>query len=617
MGGRLSFESKAMLAEHQAPDTDESSPIGYEPTEDEAKAIKMVERLFSKAKKARAAYDNKWLDNYRMFRGKQWKESRPAFRHSEVINLIFRAIQSEVPIITDVMPKPQFVPTEPQDYELSQILNDLIDSDWTRFNWAYQLTEAIYDAHFYGTGFTGVDWDKNCDDGLGAIDFSSKDPFYQYPDPYALNVNQRSRYHIEAEPVPVDIIKQEYPEVAQYIKPDVTDLGKTDKEISDQIRFRSPTDNRTIVEGQSPFNMESRDEAVKITAWIRDFEQIEEEIENEDELGNVQKVFVKKLKYPDPRKIVVVNGVLCENTVIEYDDKKFPRIRLTNYILPREFWGMSEVEQLESPQKIFNKLISFALDVLTLMGNPIWVVDTTSGVDTDNLFNRPGLIVEKEPGSEVRREEGVQLQPYVLQMIDRMKSWFDDVSGNSEPSRGISTNGVTAASAIEALQSAANTRLRQKSKNLDAAMQEIGQMYLARVFQFYSAPRVFRVTNDQGAQKFFKFHVEDVQDPITNEIKKIGNVAEFYQGDDSKMYLGPYKQYDLQRKFDVKVSTGSVLPFEKSRIEQQSFKLYDMGIIDAEEVLNNLKYPNKEVVLKRLAMKQAAAPPPVPPPPMQ
>lgn len=604
MGGRLSFESKAMLAEHQAPDTEESQPIGYEPSEDDLKAIRTVERLFSKAKKARAAYDSKWLDNYRMFRGKQWKESRPAFRHSEVINLIFRAIQSEVPVITDVMPKPQFIPTEPQDFELSQILNDLIDSDWTRFNWAYELTESIYDSHLYGTGFVGLDWDASADDGLGAIDFSSKDPFYQYPDPYALNVNKRSRYHIEAEPVPVDILKQEYPEVAQYLKPDVVDLGKTDKEISDQIRYRSPTDNRTIVEGQTPFNLESRDEAIKITAWIRDFEQIEEEIEEEDENGQLQKLFVKRLKYPEPRKLVVVNGVLCENGVIDYDDKKFPRVRLTNYILPREFWGMSEVEQLESPQKIFNKLISFALDVLTLMGNPIWVVDNTSGIDTDNLFNRPGLIVEKEPNSEVRREEGVQLQPYVLQMVDRMKEWFDDISGNSEPSRGLA-GGVTAASAIEALQSAANTRLRQKSKNLDAAMQEIGQMYLARIFQFYSSPRVFRVTNEQGAQKFFKFHVEQQQDEAGNVIGKTANIAQFYQGDDQKMYLGPYKQYDLQRKFDVKVSTGSVLPFEKSRIEQQSFSLYDRGIIDAEEVLNNLKYPNKELVLKRQAEKQA------------
>lgn len=604
-----------------------NAPPGYEPTHEEEQAIKLVEKYFSKAKAARRPYDEKWLDYYKMFRGKQWKEQRPSYRHSEVINLIFRAIQSDVPILTDGMPKPEFVPQEPGDLPLAEILNDVLNSDWTSGNWLEKLTEVIYDAHFYGAGFGGMPYDPEAANGAGRIIFQSEDPFCAYPDPAARNVNEKANYFTYAEPTDVEALKRDYPDKAQWIKPDLIDMTKRERaNFSEQMRYKSPTDTRNISQGQTTADLESKDEALKITLYIHDSSYCEDEIKEKDpETGEEKTAYMQRLQYPKGRKLVSVGGVLCENGEIEYEDKKFPYLRLLNYILPREFWGISEVEQLESPQKIFNKLISYALDVLTLMGNPIWIVDDDSGVDTDNLFNRPGLVVEKSKGSEVRREEGVALQPYVLQLIDRMKLWFDDVSGSSDSSRGIQPGQVTAASAIEALQQAGQTRLRQKTRNIDAFMQDFGKMYASRVFQYYDAPRVFRVTADNNTSKYFKFHIEKrpvtqpqevmdpatgqmmIQDVPTGEIKKIAKVRHFQMGDDGNHYLGQEQEFEAQGEFDVRVSTGSALPFEKNRIEQQTYALYDRNIIDDEEVLKNIKYPNAEAVLQRMAEKKAMA----------
>lgn len=598
----------------------QSGKLDYQPTAEEEKAIKLVEKCFAKAKSARKPYDEKWLDNYKMFRGRQWKDQRPSYRHSEVINLIFRAIQSEVPILTDRLPRPTYVPQEPNDYPLAEILNEVLDSDWTNGNWDLNFTEIIYDGHFYGAGIGSLLFDQEADKGAGKISFQSEEVFASYPDPAARNVNSDSNFWVMAEPEDVDKLKRDYPDIAQYIKPDLIDIARKDKaHFTEQVRYKSPTDNRAITDGgQSTYDLESANEALKLTLYVHDFECYEEEETGED--GSP--VYVQKLKYPNGRKIVVINGVLAEDGPIEYEDKKFPYLRWLNYILPREFWGISEVEQLESPQKIFNKLISYSLDVLTLMGNPIWVVDNGSGVDTDNLFNRPGAIIEKEPGSEVRREEGVQLQPYVLQMIDRMKLWFDDISGSNDVSRGAKPEGVTAASAIMALQEASQTRLRQKTRNIDAFMQEFGQMYLSRVMQYYSAPRVFRLTGKDQVTKYFKFHVdtEQVTDPLTGEVageRRIARVRRYEQSPvDGQFYLGPEQTYNAEVEFDVKINTGSSLPFEKDRVENQSYQLFDRGIIDAEEVLKNINYPNSESVMKRMSdraalqMQAGAAPAP-------
>src|SRR3990172_6955557 len=83
---------------------------------EELKTLKMAEKLFKKAKNRKDKYSGDWLDHYRMFRGKQWKELRPSYRSSEVINLIFQSIQSTVPIQTDARPTIQYIPTEVSDY---------------------------------------------------------------------------------------------------------------------------------------------------------------------------------------------------------------------------------------------------------------------------------------------------------------------------------------------------------------------------------------------------------------------------------------------------------------------------------------------------------------------
>jgi hypothetical protein len=345
-----------------------------------------------------------------------------------------------------------------------------------------------------------------------------------------------------------------------------------------------------------------KDLCLVITCYMYDDDFDEEKKSETGEDGETREYFEQRKKYPKGRKVVMANKVLLENGPNDYDHGKFPYQRWQNYVLPREFWGISEVEQLESPQRIFNKLVSFALDVLTLMGNPIWIVSTDSDIDTELLFNRPGLIVEKAPGSEVRREEGTQLQPYVIQLIDRMVQWFNDVGGTQDVSRGATPGSVTAASAISSLQEAALTRVRQKSRNLDTYLQCLGQQYAGLVMQYYSAPRVFRLTNDQGASQYFKASFstapdqETGADVTTMAVQKYGETG-----------WGDPEQYQLRGELDVVVSTGSTLPLLKAQKEDRLFKLFQLGIIDDVEVLKGLQYPNAETVLERKAQAAQAA----------
>jgi hypothetical protein len=575
------------ISEHE-PRGEEKKPEVYSPSTEERQALKLVEKLFQRAKAARGRYDQRWLDYYKFFRGVQWKETRPSYRHSEVINFVFQSIQSVVPILTDSRPRIQYLPTEPTDQDFAQLMNDICEADWTSNNWLEALTEVIYDGHFYGTGASHLGYDGDLNHGAGAIVFESEDLFNVFPDPEARDVNKESGYFVCARPRPIEWVKKKWPDHKDHVKADLIDLMKGSKTSLNKVTFRSPVDDKMYLEQEgTPADSVDKDKAMVVTLYLKDesFDEIEKE-------ENGQKVYEQRKKYPNGRRIVVCSGVLLEDGPNPYDDGEFPYQRWQNYVLPREFWGISEVEQLESPQKIFNKLVSFSLDVLTLMGNPIWIVSNDSDVDTDNLFNRPGLIVEKNPGSEVRREEGTQLQPYVLQLIDRMQQWFNDIAGTQDVSRGATPGSVTAASAISSLQEAALTRVRQKSRNLDMYLQNLGQQYASRVMQFYTAPKVFRLTNNEGAMRYFK--------------------ASFNEG---KAYVQQWNGggYDMpvelkaSGKLDVRVTTGSALPFAKAEKEQKLLNLFDRGLIDAQEVLKGMDYPNYEAILQRQAEKAAQA----------
>lgn len=589
------------LTEHEGPNRNEERDEGeYNPSPEEKKLVKRIQNMLQKSKAVRAAYDQHWPERYKMFRGKQWTYPRPSYRNSEVFNLIFQIIQSQVPILTDARPKIEYMPQEPSDREFAELMNDIVANDWETGNYQYNLAGMLYDSKIYGTALSWLGYDPDAENGLGRICFRPEEIQWIFPDPDGCDEGdgiQDCDYFIKAQPVNVRKLKRKYPKHAKKIKGDTESLANYDKNDLMPTRALSPASDRITYETSGSTRYPDKEAKVlQITAYYRDSEIVEEEKPGEDGASYVE----QRLKFPKGRKTVIANGCILEDGPNDYDDGQWPWQKLVNYIAPHEFYGISELEPIEGPQRIFNKLVSFVLDVLHLTGNPVWIVDNNSGIDTDNLTNAPGLIVEKNAGSEVRRESGVQLQPYVLSLINSVKEWVDQIAGSQDITRGIPTGGVTAASAIADLQNAAQTRIRQQSRNLDAFLNDFGEQYASRVMQFYNAPRIFRLTNKDGTQKYFRAQITKNEDGSHRALVQRFN-------EDSGLPSERIDEYQLKGKLDLRVTTGTSLPFSKAQTEQRLLNLYDREVIDDEELLKGIDYPNWEAVLERKRQKQAAA----------
>jgi len=572
-----------------------------------AKTVRHVMKLFRKAKRYREKYDKNWLHYYKMFRGDQWDGVKmPSHRQKEVINLIWQTIQSSLPLQTDVRPKITFIPEDPTDQEFAEVLNHMSEHDWDTYDWLARVTEVILDGYIYGQGFSSLHYDPTVD-GVGAAVYKSEDPFYLYPDPDAEQINDdMGEFFIKAEPVSTEKLRKSFPEFGDEIKSDVRDVLKSSKTSLNDYKVRTVPTDRDMPDVSFFGGDEDTDsdKTLMITAYLKP-QDTEDELEDTGDIsedGKPQTKVVEKKLYPRGRRVVIANGILLWEGELPYAHGKFPFSKYLNYILPREFYGVSEVEQLESPQRTFNKLVNASLEILNLMGNPIWVVSTDSGIDPENLVNRTGLVVEKEPGSEARREMGAQISPSALQMIDRMEQWFNNLAGTQDVSRGQTPGSVTAASAIEQLQDAARTRIKQKQRNLDSYIRDVGKQYAPLILEKYSAPRVVRITNDKGDAEYFKIHM----DPGKTPESYLASITHYRPNEAGTLVeVNQIKELLVKGKFDVKVNTGSSLPFAVADKENKILALFDRGIVDEKEVLDALEYPNRDEVLQRLEQRKA------------
>jgi len=67
--------------------------------------------------------------------------------------------------------------------------------------------------------------------------------------------------------------------------------------------------------------------------------------------------------------------------------------------------------------------------------------------------------------------------------------------------------------------------------------------------------------------------------------------------------FGEAQQIDIKGELDVSVSTGSTLPFMKAQKNQDAKDYFNMGVIDQEELLKTVDWPNYQGVMSRMDQK--------------
>ena len=543
--------------------------------ETESQLAEMVLNKYKEAKAYRASFDKDWDRWYKLYAGQHWEGPRPDWRSDATVNFIFSTIETVLPIMTDSAPQITVVPASSHSMHNAEIISEIVKRIWSSNDMDLELPMVMKNSLKYGTGFVKVWWDPNAKNGLGDVAISCVDPRHIFPSPGAKNLKD-AHYVIFAANIPIANVLRDYPEVEGKITPGIWDEDLTvTKDITSQ---RSDGTNSMI--GSVP------NTAGTATTDFQKSPDGRAGVMSRDSLCTFVEMWTRE-KDGQTWCTMMANGVLLKHGPNPFKHNKFPFVRFLDYQIPSCFWGMGEIQQLEKLQISINQRRGQTYDILRLTANPPFVADADSGINPKAMTNRPATIIYKNRGSEVQWLSPPQLPSALFELQQMDKDDFESISGIHDVSQGRRPVGIEAASAITALQEAAQTRVRAKVREMEGSLRNVGRLVVDLVQQFYDDERVVRIVGAAGTKPKF----------ITINKMEMGSDGKPFRVNDPS--IGEY---------EIEIGTGSTMPVNKARRGEEMKEYFKLGIVDRRAVLEHSSLPPEmyEKILQRMEAQEAA-----------
>ena len=188
----------------------------------------------------------------------------------------------------------------------------------------------------------------------------------------------------------------------------------------------------------------------------------------------------------------------------------------------------------------------------------------------------------------IREIETRPLDGAVANILQMKVEELKETSGNRDFSQGGTTSGVTAASAIAALQEAGSKLSRDMIKSSYRAFAKVNTLCIELIRQFYDEPREFRILGEQGAMEFVQYNNAHIRPQP--------------QGTDFGVDMG-----FRMPVFDIKIKSQKSNPFSKVAQNEMAKEFYSAGFFNPEMAdqalacMEMMDFEGKDSVTARIA----------------
>jgi hypothetical protein len=462
--------------------------------------VQDLDKLLSMARGARSRFEPTWHLNYAYYFGEQWlfwnrgRLDRPRLDPHRVTltdNRIIGIVRTELAKMTKSKPAWQVVPLTAQDEDLQAALmgEKVLSYMWQHLHMRDRLVDVLLWSRITGAGFWKVVWDSA----------------------------QGKKVQVVADQEGKPVM---HGETGAPMRPH--ELQDEEGNLPEQLKPKTIATGDVHLETVAPFEM-----LVDPIAWrMEDAEWcIQENVKSQEyvnqhygiivptdtdiapgptearmfpsyQMGGTSNYKGVKLHeywckpnqtHPEGRRAVWCKGKILFEGPNPY--KGLPYVMFTGIPIPGRFWPTSVVEQLRNPQTELNKIRSQILENAQRMGNPALLASRQANISYSGV---PGERIDFD--DTVPNAIPTYLQPpnmpnYVLQQQEKIEQAMQDISGQHEVSNAQVPAGVKAASAINLLQEADDTRLGPAIYDMEETLGKTGSMLLKLIAEYYTEER--------------------------------------------------------------------------------------------------------------------------------
>lgn len=546
-----------------------------------AKEVTMASEILRKYKGGKSRLESKIIANEEFWKLRQWNyhhDSDDSFKPATA--WLWKMIQSRHSDIMDSYPTCNFQPRQMDDKEEAKRLSAIVPVILEQNKYEETYSDIAWYCLKNGGCVQGIFWDGNKHNGLGDVAIRKIDFLNFFYEPGITDI-QQSENVFTTELVSNRLLEQRYPQcrgklggnnfnIARYLYDDHVDT--TDKSVVVDWYYHTEYEGRKVLH---------------YCKYVADI---------------VLYATENMTEQPTETRVDEMTGIPMEIPIGEplavkglYDHALYPFVVQQLYPIEGSLcgYGLTDIGRDTQMQiDIMNKAIT---DNVVVSSTPRYFIRNDGSVnekefaDMSNSFVHVNGTLNEE---NIRCVDIPNLSGNCVQELQLKIEEMKYITSNVDVNNGGSPSGITAASAIAALQETAGKDSRNTNKSFYRAFREVCYMVVELVRQFYDTPRTFRIAPDvmqnMGGEEFVAYSNEGIkpQQQMLNGMPNGFRIPEF----------------------DIDITAEKASPYKKMEQNELALNFYNLGFFNpqmadqAVACLEMMDFNHKEDLINKIQM---------------